>query len=108
MNSSVKFLEPTLTVTSPLEDLLSISFPFPPLLLEALSLLSSPHAATSTAPASAAIAAIRARAKLRLISARSYSWSRQRGTVASQPTQRHPETLSPFGDTARCKVAKAS
>src|SRR3954468_11774560 len=72
MNSSVKFLEPTLTVTSPLEDLLAISFPLLPLLLDPLSLLSSPHAATSTAPASAAIAAIRARAKLRLISARSY------------------------------------
>src|SRR4051794_30128130 len=70
MNSSVKFFEPTVMVVPPFCGLLLITLPesvLPVLELELSSLLSSPHAATSTAQTSTAMAASRARTVLRVI-----------------------------------------
>jgi hypothetical protein len=81
MNSSVKFFEPTRTVTLALSGLLLMSFA-PLLELVVLSLLSSPpQADTSIAIARNAIVATSARANLRFMGRRAYCL-RARGDTA--------------------------
>src|SRR3954469_22506637 len=112
MNSSVKFLEPTVMVVPPFCELLLITLPesvLPVLELELSSLLSSPHAATSTAQTSTAMAASRARTVLRVI--RETSLPRgleQRGgkpTRSQNPAKTAQAVRSPRGATARCTSA---
>src|SRR4051812_14555718 len=104
MNSSVKFLEPTVMLTLPFAELLLISFPPPLVVLELLS--PPPHAATSTAHASAANGAVRARAAFRLISGD--SWFLGARTRADYPLRAQAASLRPLGDTMRCSVANTS